>query len=110
MQARRLTSAAMGAQSRSLALVTAAQIAAVSTAALFPLRGNLGALAHFQDAWEIYSLADSNLDVWLLTLLHAVVLWVLLSRVTAPRRRFSGLIVPPHYTKVGGKFVHGVSK
>ncbi|PRW60050.1 ATP-binding cassette sub-family B member 9 [Chlorella sorokiniana] len=94
----------MGAQSHTLALVTAAQVAAVTTAALFPLRGSLGALAHFQDAWEIYSLADSNLDVWLLTLLHAAVLWVLLSRVTSPRRRFSGLVVPPHYTKVS----HGI--
>lgn len=94
----------MGAQSQALALVTAAQVAVVSTAALFPLRGSLGALAHFRDAWELYSVADSNLDVWLLTLLHAVVLWALLSRVTAPRRRFSGLIVPPHYTKVGWRW------
>lgn len=92
----------MGAQSGALALVTAAQVAAVSTAALFPLRGRLGALAHFRDILELYSVADSNLDVWLLTLLHAIVLWVLLSRVTRPRRRFSGLIVPPHYTRVGG--------
>ena len=91
----------MGGQSAALALITAAQVVLVSAAALYPLRGRLGALAHFQDAWSLYSLADSNLDVWLLTLLHAAVLWGLLSCVTTPRRRFSGLVVPPHYTRVG---------
>lgn len=85
-----------------LLLVWAAKLAVTTAAALWPIRHDLDALAHFWDIWPLYSLADSNLDVWLLALLHTLVVAVLLSRVAAPRRRFSGLVVPPPYTRVRG--------
>jgi hypothetical protein len=67
--------------------------------ALYPLRGSLWRLQRFADIAELYSLAGSNLDVWLLSVAHVLVLAALLSRVTSPYRRFSGLVIPPPYSK-----------
>jgi hypothetical protein len=75
------------------------KLGVTTTAALYPLRGSLWRLQHFQDLAQLYSLANSNLDVWLLALTHTAVVGMLLSRVAAPRRRFSGLVIPPPYTK-----------
>ncbi|PSC71292.1 ATP-binding cassette sub-family B member 9 [Micractinium conductrix] len=77
------------------------KLGVVTAAALYPLRGQLWRLARLCDALELYSLANSNLDVWVLTLAHTTVVAALLSRVVAPARRFSGLLVPPPYGKVG---------
>lgn len=82
-----------------LLAVSAAKLAVVTGAALAPISADLGALAHFWDAQQLYSLANSNLDVWLLALAQAAVLAALLSQAGAPRRRFSGLVIPPPYTK-----------
>lgn len=76
------------------------KLGVVTAAALYPLRGQLWRLARLCDALELYSLANSNLDVWVLTLAHTTVVAALLSRVVAPARRFSGLLVPPPYGKV----------
>jgi hypothetical protein len=76
------------------------KLAVVSVAALYPLRGSLWRLQRFFDLAELFSLANSNLDVWALTLAHTLVLAVLLTQAMAPKRRFSGLVVAPHYTRV----------
>jgi hypothetical protein len=86
-----------------LVLVWAVKLCATTSAALYPLRGRLWKLQHFSDIAELYTLSDSNLDVWLLSVLHTLVLAVLLSLVVRPQRRFSGLVVAPPYTKVGWK-------
>lgn len=86
-----------------LALTWALRLGVTTAAALYPLRGSWGTLAHFWDIWSnLYSLADSNLDVWVLALAQTAVLAVLLAQVVAPRRRFSGLVVPPPYERVSG--------
>lgn len=89
-----------------LALVWAVKLGVTTAAALYPLRGSWDALARFWDLADLYSLADSNLDVWALALAQTAVLAVLLGRVVAPRRRFSGLVVPPPYERVR----HGVGE
>lgn len=61
---------------------------------------SLWALAHFRDLQSLYTAADSNLDVAALAWLQSLALACLLMHVAAPRRRFSGMVVPPHYTKV----------
>lgn len=90
----------MGRLVAALVLTSVVKLAVITAAALYPIVRDLNALQHFWDAWELYSIPDSNLDVWLLALLHAAVLAALLSQVGTPRRRYSGLVVPPPYTKV----------
>ena len=84
-----------------LLLTWAVKLGVVSYAALYPLRGRLWRLAHFIDAAELYSIANSNLDVWLLTLAHTAVLVALLLHVRAPARLYSGLVAAlPPYSQV----------
>lgn len=83
-----------------LVLTWAVKLGVTTAAALYPLRGSWASLAHYYDIADLYTIADSNLDVWLLAMLQSLVVALLLSRVLSPRRRFSGLVVPPHYTRV----------
>lgn len=65
------------------------------------LHRSLWALAHYRDLRSLYSAVNSNLDVAALAWLQSAALACLLMHVATPRRRFSGMVVPPHYTKVG---------
>lgn len=87
-----------------LSLTWLFKLGIVTAAALYPLRGELWRLAHFWDVWSVYSLANSNLDVWALTMAQGAVLAALLSWVSSPGRRYSGLVMPPPY----GKAAHGI--
>lgn len=82
-----------------LSLTWLFKLGIVTAAALYPLRGELWRLAHFWDVWSVYSLANSNLDVWALTMAQGAVLAALLSWVSSPGRRYSGLVMPPPYGK-----------
>ncbi|KAL4458512.1 hypothetical protein ABPG75_013377 [Micractinium tetrahymenae] len=87
-----------------LLLTWVLKLGVVTAAALYPLRSELWRLSHFFDVADIYSLADSNLDVWALTLAQAAVLAALLSWVSSPGRRYSGLVMAPPYSKAS----HGI--
>ena len=90
-----------------LLLAWVVKLAVVSAAALYPLRGSLWRLQRYFDLAELFSVANSNLDVWGLTLAQTLVLAVLLTQAMTPKRRFSGLAVAPHYTRVCAKLHPG---
>lgn len=83
-----------------LCLTWLVKLGVCTAATFYPLRGQLWRLSHFFDISELYTVANSNLDVWLLAVLQSVVVGALLTQAVAPRRRFSGLVVAPPYTKV----------
>lgn len=58
------------------------QVAVVSSCALWPIRHDLALLVSMQGWHKLYSISDSNLDVWLLSLLTSLGNIVCLTSIT----------------------------
>lgn len=86
-------------------LLTSLKLVATSWAALYPLgvEGALCDLGSLQGMLALYSLPNSNFDVWLLAILHSLALLLLLWHVATPasRRHLRGMAHTPPFAQVG---------
>lgn len=80
-----------------LGLAVVLQVAVVSLCALWPIRHDLGLLVTLQGWQKLYTIADSNLDVWILSSLACLGNIVCLTSIAnlAHRRRAARMI--PRY-------------
>lgn len=77
------------------------KLVVVSFACLWPVRGRLWTLKHYRSLRHLYSLTDSNLDVFGLVWVHSAILIVLVANASSRRRRgFAGARVYPPYKRV----------
>lgn len=88
-------------------LLTSLKLVATSWAALYPLNveGALCDLGSLQGMLALYSLPNSNFDVWLLAILHSLALLLLLWHAATPasRRHLRGMAHTPPFEQVGGR-------
>lgn len=89
----------------SLAAAVVFKAATTTAAAVYPLRlsGHLHCLSRLRCILDkLYTLPDSNLDVWLVAVVESLVLLALLAHVRSPAR--PRLAIPP-YAQVSGGLV-----
>lgn len=94
----------MGASLGVFVCVTVLKLAATTWAALWPLKleDTLCDLKTLSGMLQLYTLSNSNLDVWLLSILHTLLLLAFLWQATVPSnpRHLRGVLHPPPFKQV----------
>lgn len=80
-----------------LGLAVVLQVAVVSLCTLWPIRHDLALLVTVQGWHKLYSISDSNLDVWLLSLLACLANIVCLTSIANSGRKRRARRVAPRF-------------